>query len=205
MVASVQSPADVVNLVLVRIGHTMRIGNLYDGSMAAKKALDIYAQTRDELLRMQDWGFAENAISMTLLKQAPPGGYIPPISWSPIYPPLPWAYEYQYPSDCLKVKSVRPVPLFIPVFDPQPYVFDINIDNSLTPASRVILCNVGPEAVLTYTFQATDPTQWDVDFVEAMAASLARRLAAGLSGIDDEKLEGADEQGEISMAAPIQG
>ena len=45
MVASAKS-ADMVNLALRRVGYKLRVGNLYDGSMAAKMALDVYAQTR---------------------------------------------------------------------------------------------------------------------------------------------------------------
>ena len=43
MTASTSSPADIVNQALVLLGHPGRVGSLYDGSMAAKKALDIFA------------------------------------------------------------------------------------------------------------------------------------------------------------------
>ena len=123
MPSSVTSPADVLNVTLRRIGYKGRVGNLYDGSLAAKRALDIYGQTRDELLRQNDWGFAERNLDMTLLKQAPKGGYIPPTLWTPAYPPLPWLYEYARPGDCLKIRSIKAVPLFLPNMDPQPIVF----------------------------------------------------------------------------------
>lgn len=205
---AVQSPADAVNLAFVRMGFKGRIGNLFDGSMAAKKALDIYAQTRDELLRAGNWGFAQRNIALTLLKQAPSNGYIPPLTWSPIYPPLPFLFEYLYPSDCLDVRAVKPVPLFVPNFDPQPYIFSVDNDNAITgqafTSAKVILCNV-PSAILVYTGQVTDPTQWETDFVEVFASALARRLAPVLTGLDAAKLEAADEQSSTMIAENKQG
>src|SRR5260370_6554871 len=184
MVASVQSPADLCNVALRRIGYKFRVGNLYDGSTASKVALDIYAQTRDELLRQNDFDFAERNIVMNLLKQAPAGGYFPPNTWNPaIHPSLPWLFEYSYPVDCLKVRAVKGVPLFVLNFDPQPFVYMVENDNAFTPPQRVILCNV-PNAVLTYTGQITDLTTWEADTVEALAAALGRRLAPPLMGLE---------------------
>ena len=70
------APEDLINNALARIGYKLRIGSIYEGSAAAKKALDVYGQARDGLLRQNDWGFAERNIAMTLLKSAPalPGG-----------------------------------------------------------------------------------------------------------------------------------
>lgn len=206
MSASITSPAQIVNLALRRIGSPHRIGNLYDGSGPAKLALDIYAQTRDELLRDGDWQFAQRDISLTAIKQAPPGGYFPPAMWDPtINPPLPWLFEYELPSDYLKVRAVKPVPLLLPVFDPQPYIFNTPNDSSLDPPQKVLVCNVGPTTILTYTGQITDPTTWEPLFVEALAASLARRLAPVLGGPDATKFEAADEQLEKQTASEIQG
>ena len=114
MPASVSSPADVVNVTLQRIGYKLRVGSLYDGSKAANDALDIYAQTRDEVMRQDDWSFAERNVSMTLLKSAPVAGYIPPTTWSTTDPPLPWLFEYAWPDDCLKVRAVKPPTIIIP-------------------------------------------------------------------------------------------
>lgn len=204
MPSSIQSPEDVVNLALARIGFKGRIGSIFEGSAAAKKALDIYAQTRDELLRQFDWGFAERNLDLTLLKTAPAGGYIPPITWNSTYPPLPWFFEYAYPLDCLKVRAVKATPIFIPEFDPQPNVFSVENDNALTPSAKVILCNI-PGAVLTYTGQITDPTAWEADFAEALAASLGRRLAPTLANADIAKAEASDEISSTAEAESEQG
>lgn len=199
--AAAQNPADLCNLALVRMGYTKgRVGSLYDGSQAAKKFLDVYGQTRDELLRSSDWGFAERNIVMTMLKQAPAAGYIPPAVWNPANnPPLPWLYEYAYPADCLKVRAVKNVPLFVPNFDPQPNVISIANDNALNPPQRVVLCNV-PLAVMVYTGQITDPLTWDVQFIETFAAALARHVTPGLMGAEAAKMEAADEANEAGKA-----
>lgn len=192
MVASVQNPTDLVNLALARIGYQRRIGNLFDGSAAASKALTLYAQTRDALLCELAWGFAERNTTLTLLKAAPTSGYIPPTVWTPAYPVLPWRYEYAYPSDCLQIRSLRPSigPIFNP--DPQPILFSVDNDASLNPPQKVILTNL-ESPVLVYTGQVTDPLSWDSDFSEAFAAALGRRLAPALVGMDGAKFGAQDE------------
>lgn len=204
MPASITSPADVVNVALQRIGYKGRVGNLFEGSTAAKDALDIYAQTRDEILRSGDWGFAERNLNMEMLKAAPPGGYVPPNVWTPASPPLPWLFEYAYPDDCLDVRAIKASELFVIDFDPQPIVFTVANDNTFDPPKKVILCNV-PTAILTYTGQVTDPSTWEADFVEAFAATLGRRLAPALVGMEAAKLIVADEQASTAKAAAVQG
>lgn len=204
MVASITSPADVVNVALQRIGYKGRVGNLFEGSAAAKDALDIYAQTRDELLRKGDWGFAERNVSPPLLKFAPAGGYTPPNVWTPAFPPLPWRFEYAYPDDCLDVRALKAASIFVMEFDPQPAVFTIANDNALAPPKKVILCNIA-DAILTYTGQVTDPSLWEADFVEAFAAALGRRLAPALVGMEAAKLIVSDEQASNAIALSVQG
>jgi len=206
MVASISSPAALANYALVRMGFKQRVGSLFDGSEAAKQFLDIYSQTRDQLLREGEFGFAERDVNMTLLKSAPLGGYIPPNYWdAATNPPPPWFFEYAYNDDVLKVRAIKQQPLFVMDFNPQPVVYRILNDNTYTPAKRVIVCNI-PDAILTYTAQVTDPSTWSVDFVESLAASLARRLPAlNAGGAEGVKMEAADEQTEIMISRGQQG
>ena len=191
---AVKSPADLANIALVRMGYKGLVGSLYDGSTAAQRILNIYGQTRDEALREHDYDFAERSISLTLLKQAPAGGYWPPTTWDPtLYPPVGFAFEYAWPDDCLKVRNIKQQPMFLFNADPQPNAFQIANDNSYTPAQRVVLCQV-PSAVGVYTAQVTDPATWDVAFTDYLAAKLARHLAAGLVGLEGAKMEAAAEK-----------
>jgi hypothetical protein len=191
--ASIQTPTDLVNNSLRRIGYKKRIGNIFDGSAASKIALDLYAQTRDQLMFENDWGFAERNVVATLLKQAPAQGYFPPVQWDPtVNPSPPWLFEYTYPTDALKIRAMRAMPLFTFDFDPQPNVFATENDNYYTPAQRVILCNV-PNAMIVYTGRVNDLTTWDDDAIEAFASALGRRLAPALADLNAAKLAAADE------------
>ena len=201
MPASLQGPVDIANAAFTRLGFKQRIGSFFDGSPAAKKILDIYGQTRDQLIREGNWPFAQRDELGTVIKQAPAGGYVPPNTWNNSFPPLPWTFEYQYPSDCLDVRAVKPSLVFVPNYDPRPYLFTIANDSG----QRVILSNVAA-AVVTYAGQVTDPTQWPPDFTEALIASLARRLAPVFSQDPNVlKLEAQDEQAETAVAERQQG
>ncbi len=167
MANSFSNAADVVNAALDRVGYKKNIGNLYDGSEQAIAALTIYGQTRDDLLRNFEWGFAERDISLTLLKTAPVGGYSDNRPWDITTDPIPpFIYEYEYPEDMLKLRSL--------------------------PAKRVVLTNLA-SAIGVYTARVTSPLQWDVGFTESLIAQLGRRLAPVLAGLDAAKMEVQDE------------
>jgi len=200
----ITSPEDIINLTLSRIGYKGRIGSIWDGLFASKKFLDIYSQTRDELLRLGDWGFAERNVNMNLLKSAPAYGYIPPVTWNNTYPPPPWFFEYEYPSDCLKVRSIKFSPIFIINYDPQYNNFAIENDQAYSPPKKVILSNV-PNAILVYTAQVTDPTSWEADFIEAFSSALGRRIAPVLMGLESAKMEVADETASKTQAENERG
>lgn len=180
MPASARSPADVVNISLARMGYKKRISNLYDGSEAASRALDIYAQTRDDMLRDGQWPFCHREVVASLLKTGPENYFDSP--WdATTMPPRPWRYEYTYPDDCLKVRQIKGQPGFAFNPSPTPVLWSVLNDNGYSPPRRVIVANV-PDAILVYAGQVTDPTQWPADFVDAVAAELARRLKPGLLG-----------------------
>lgn len=183
------TPTDLINASLVQIGYKLLISNLYDGSAAAQKALAIYGQTRDDLLRQEDWDFAQRVVPLVLLKAAPANmTYLMP--WTDQYPPPPWAFEYGYPDDMLKLRSVKATPIFNPPFDPQPNTYQLDNDNSFTPAKKVILCNV-PDALAVYTAQVTDPTTWDASFTTALVDKLGERLAPALTEMGAAQMSAA--------------
>lgn len=191
---STSTPADVANNALTRLGYKLRVGSLLDGSNQSQVILQVYGQTRDELLRNFDYDFAERTIALTLLKSGPPGGYFPPDTWNPTtMPPIGSLFEYAYPGDAVKIRSLRPAPNFIFDMDPQENAWTEYNDNYLTPAQRTIITNV-EGAIATYTGRVTDPTNWDVSFVDAFAAALARRIGPSLVSLDAAKAEAADEQ-----------
>lgn len=203
MTSSLNSPGDIVNDSLRRIGFKLRVSNsLYDGSEASSLALDIYGQTRDDTMRDGDWQFAQREVAGTQLKAAPNYFDTP---WDPATaPPIGWQYSYAYPSDCLRIKAVRPQPGFQPDMRPTMNLFDAVNDNSYTPPRRVVVANI-PNAVLVYVGRVTDPATWSVDYTEALCAALARRLAPSLANLQVEQVEVQDEAISTRMAEMERG
>lgn len=191
MATVITTPADIVNIALAGIGRKDRIASIYEGSAAAKVALDLYSQTRDEMLRTVDYGFAARNVNLTLLKSANPNGYFPPNQWDGANnPPIPYLFEYGYPDDCLKIRAIKSQPLFVMNYTPQPVIWSVQNDNYFTPSRKVICCNI-ENAQMVYTGQVTDPTRWEADFVEAFAAELGRRMGPTLAGFDAAKYAAA--------------
>lgn len=189
---------DVLNLGLRRIGYRLRVGSILEGSEAASQALDIYGQTRDELLTIGDYRFAQWTAPLgDPLKQA--ANYFD-TPWDPAtHPQPPWLFEYAYPTDCLKVRAVEEAPTF--PFDPLPLPLlfaDVN-DAEEDPPRRVILCNI-QGGILRYTRQVTRPTEWSTPFIEALSAALGRRLAPVLTNLQTAGLAARDEAVSTALA-----
>lgn len=205
MATSISSAASVVNAALARIGYKLFIGNLHDGSAAAQVALQVYGQTRDTLMRDGSWGFAQREVALTLLKSAP-AAYTPGVTdWDPTTnPQVGFKFEYAYPTDGLKVRAVRPTPIFVPNYDPRPWPFSIANDNYYTPGRRVILTNLA-SAICVYTGRVADPSLWQVDFTQALVEALGEPLGASLATMDAAKVEGAEGRVDKAMAQMEQG
>jgi hypothetical protein len=205
ILTSVQTPEDLINAALVRIGYPITVDQMMEGSRASRAAVRIYGQTRDEMLRKQDYGFAVRQANLTKLKVAPAGGYNPFTPFNPaIHPPLPWGYEYAYPIDCLQLLSLRRPPIVFPVLSPRAVVWSIRNDNSTNPAQKVILTNLD-QAVITYTARVTDLTVWDAATIEALISAVATRLAPALGKMEFEKSQEIDHARDESSAVHLEG
>ena len=166
------SVEDVVNEALSALGWRKPIGDMYEGSPASRAALDVYGETRDELLAQGDWPFALREAALAASSQTPPS---------------PWVHEYTYPADCLRIRAVRPGPLTggTRSTDPKPILYRTWNDNRPATPIRAILCaNPGADgAVLVYTGKITNPATWEPGFsnalVERLAAKIGPRLKAG--------------------------
>ena len=198
MATTITSPENIVNLALAELGWPLRVNDIRDGSFTAQVALDTYGQTRDSLIENGEWEFAERIVPATLLKQAPVGGYNPRNPWTSAYPSLPWKYEYAYPSDCIKVRSVRPQQLGSYNPDPKFNRFSLDNDNALVPIQRVILCDV-PFALITYAGRVTNPTAWDASFTDALVEALCKAMGPKLV----RKPSAAEAVGPMEMARRV--
>lgn len=216
MATVIRSVADLVNLSLGRMGYKGgMIGSIYEGSSAANAALVCYSQTRDEVMRGFEFGFTERSDNLVLLKQAPDGGYIPPTTWSNIYPPVPFRFTYAVPLDEIQIRTVKLAPLFLFNPDPQAQLWSLYNDTAPIvtngvaggPPQKVIVCNL-ENPICVYTGRVTDPSNWDAGFVESFAAALERRLAPvlmGAQGMEAAKMAAQDEALSGAKAERIQG
>lgn len=190
-------PAAICNLALAKIGSQERVGSLYDGTLHAKKCLDVYSQERDALLANGEWDFCERTIVGSLQKSAPASYLATP--WTPAFPALPWKFQYAYPADAVKIRTVKRAPVMIPNFDPRYNRFSEDNDSTFNPSQKVILCNV-QNAIIVYAGQVTDPIAWTPSFVDAFADRLGRALAKVLKDLNTAKFLASEEQVETQQA-----
>lgn len=190
MTTTVNCPEDAVNAALISIGHPRTIANIMEGSDEANAALQVYSQTRDEMLRGGDWYFAQTQVVATLLKSAPANGYPPPVQWDPATNPIfPWRFEYDYPADCLKVRNMIIAPPVMLNVDPQPTLWREGFDPDL--GRKVVFADV-QFANMVYTKQVTNPTNWEADFTEAFIKTLGRALVPLINPKAGELAVGAE-------------
>lgn len=158
---------DLVNMSLNQIGYTRPIQDIYEGSAAARVALTYYSQTRRETLQMADWPFAFREVALAAAAGTTP--------------PSPWTYEYAFPTDCMRMRYVRPGPLTGGTRNnnPTPLLFKEYNDQTQSPPIRAILSDQNP-AVLVYNGDITDPTTWPPEFIKTFVAALAEKLSFGL-------------------------
>lgn len=197
------SVEDVCNLALRRIAYPTPIGQIFEGSRAARVAVEIYGQTRDDLQRNGEWDFCRQSSALVLLKTAPVQGYGWAAVWTSAYPPVPWIFEYAYPPGCLLIRSVRPTPTIILAYDPQPNLFVVADDPTVSP-SKVVLTNLAG-ALAVFTAQIIDPTAWNSSFTDALVAALATRFQAALNpdaNQEKERVQQEMQEGAVADAKP---
>jgi hypothetical protein len=94
-------PQDIGNQVIDAIGWQHDLGDLQEGSTEAKIILRSYSQCLRQLLRAAHWDFARKEAPLVL--QADATGQTPGVG---TIVPGAFAYSYQYPADCMKVRFI---------------------------------------------------------------------------------------------------
>lgn len=168
----------LINQALDAIGYKRHIGNIYEGTPAARCALDVYAQTRDTLLQTLQPDWAQFDATLAVLKQAPnivnySANY--DSGWNSSFPPIPWLYEYTYPDDCIQPLQIKNQVFFVPVWRPRAQPWRLNFDGDV----RTILSNT-PNAVLIYVRRVTNPDDWQNDFIQLFIGALAKQMQPAL-------------------------
>lgn len=105
---------DICNRALQEIGTRT---DVTDAELAASSTNEakqfnlIYAQRRDDLLRLAPWDCALKTANLTYItsQAGTPENTSPATNlWQPGQPAPPYAYEYQYPVDCLRAIQIIP-------------------------------------------------------------------------------------------------
>lgn len=202
------SEVDICNRALSAIGTRSQITSLTEKSAEARQCNLLYADLRDELLRMAPWNCATNFNTLALIVAAPGTPENPSAAtatWEKGQPPPPWSYEYAYPADCIRPLWIVPqfttgfssgVPITTAVtggapqfWNGPPVRYKVGIDQINAqgdPATdgydaRVIWTNQ-EQAILAYIKRVTSPDVWDPQFAQALVAALAGRLVIPLTG-----------------------
>jgi hypothetical protein len=172
------SEVEIANLALSHAGAGGPIASLAEASVEARECLLHYAACRDTLLRSHPWNFAQRQTALAVLTTTVEG----------------WAYEYQYPADCLQLHHVRaggydataiiwanetlPASMGTTVlYPPVPYSIGVTTDG----LSRTIQCDAY-QAYASYTAAVTIVTLFDPLFSDALSYLLASRVIPRLTG-----------------------
>lgn len=105
---------DIVNRALAAIGTRTNVTDAELAASSTNEAIQanlIYAPFRNQLLRMAPWNCAFQTKNLTYITSSP--GTPENTSnftqlWQKGQPAPPWAYEYQYPVDCLRACWITP-------------------------------------------------------------------------------------------------
>lgn len=102
---------DIANRALQTFGSRTNISSLSENSNEAINANLIIHPLRDQLIRLAPWNCVTKYTNLTYITSVPTtpenSASGPPL-WQPGTPIPPWAYEYQYPVDCLRARYVIP-------------------------------------------------------------------------------------------------
>lgn len=149
----------ICNLALGKIG-SIRIMSLDDATQPARYCKLFYAQGRDEVLRCHDWNFATARATLSQLASAPAFG---------------WAYQYQLPTDCLRVLQLN---AYEHRESRPPYV--VEQGKLLTDQDA---------ANILYTSRVEDANLFDPLFIKALSIKLASDIVTPLTGSRSQAAE----------------
>lgn len=214
------SQIDIANRALLQIGARTTISSFTEDAVEAEAVSVLWQPTFESLARTAQWNCLRNQVTLSLL--AAQLGTPENPNGTPPLPPIPWLYEYEYPSDCLDIRWIVPsfpssstdtVPLTtinnsattcLPTGGQIKYAVSYGTD-STGSAIRVVLTNQS-QAQAVYTINQPNPQQWDSLFQQAMVSSLAAYLVPALS-LSFPLMEAAIKQAEkiITLARAADG
>lgn len=209
--------ADVVNRALQAIGTRTDVTTTEmtaQSTNEAKQARLILTPSREQLLRMAPWDCAFNFSSLVYITSTPgtPENQVQLTQWAKGVPAPPWAYEYQYPVDCMRACWIVPqiqtgvvdgVPIFPVVTGWSPSVwtgpavrFKVAIDQFRPVTAAAVAAGgtgyaVGDEITLAETPAGDAPIGAPVKLLVATLAGSAVATVTVVSQIPNATLGGS--------------
>lgn len=158
------SKVDIANDALRIIGAT-RITSFSDGTKNANVLVDIYDDTRQELLQFP-WNFSTSRVKLAQLTAVPAFGF---------------DHAYALPSDWVYTVSVHNNDRGIGTI----FYREENLDD------QNVLVSDADNVYLRYTFNLEDPNRMSAKFRKALIAALARDMAIAITNSNtlEEKME----------------
>ena len=151
------SLVSVTNLALQKMGTQTTITSMSEQSNEAIQSNLAIEALRDELLRMAPWDCALNFNPLAYITSTPgtpENSTVGTETWQKGQPAPPWAYEYQYPVDCLRACYIVPqftsgfasgIPITTAItgaapayWNGPPVRFKVGVDQFLTVASATV-------------------------------------------------------------------
>jgi len=156
----------IANLALTKLGD-LRILNLTDNTKPAREVNAVFDMTRDYLQRRFSWRFCIKRANLAADTTTP--------LWD-------WSYQYQIPSDCMRILQVGQ-------WYPSPDLSDLisTGGQEYVLEGKYILSNQAGPLKLRYLSRVTDPVQFDAAFDMAFSAYLAYILAEPLTASPEQK------------------
>ena len=160
------SDTDIAN-VAMRLLKANRIASLTDGSNNANKAVDIFSEIRDSLLRSHNWNFATKRQKLARSATAPTYEF---------------DYAYPLPSDWLRTIAVHD----------NDAGSGIVLYREEEVAGQGAIITSSEDIWIRYVYRVTDPNRMSADFRMAFSYVLAVALPgiSNLSADREDRLEG---------------
>jgi hypothetical protein len=153
------SQVEIYNMALSNIGISETVASLEEKSKARATCSRFWDIARDTTLADFPWPFATRYATLADLGS----------------PPRNWAYQYQYPTDCL-----RALYLTVPGMRVPPLALQPKFETSYGAGGQVILADE-PAAELAYVVRVTDEGRFPPMFVSALSWKLASLIAMPMS------------------------
>lgn len=183
----------VCNEALSFIGSQTQLASLNDPNYpgVAAAATLLYAPTVQLMLRELDPDFARVYLTLVTATGTPPP---------------PWSYQYAYPSDCLRLRQVRPpgsgMGSLADANNPIPIKANVGVALVSSVLTKVIWTNQ-QNALAVYTTLNVTELMWDSVFNDAVVRRLANPFAMALAGRPDFARELLEESARVAGTAEM--